>query len=336
MLDNPAVLRALDQTFHSTAIDHAEPLPAGLSSDLIYRITVKGSPYILRIMTRIDERMDPARIFACMRAASGAGIAPPLRYSSPEDGITIIDFIDPVPFPASRALAELPAILRKLHALPPFPKTFNYVTAHNGIIWRFRESNLLPVPEIEEVFTHYGRLCAAYPRLDADMVSCHSDLKPENILHDGRRAWLTGWQAAFVNDRYFDLALAANFLVRTEADELTFLAHYFDEQPSEYQRARLFLMRQVVHMLSATVFLTLFSGGKPVTRLANLPSFEDFHRQLWSNELELADNSLKIANGLIHWNRLLENMRQSRFEDSLALVRKANPALLLPQHSLRP
>ena len=85
MLDNPAVFRALDQTFHSTAIDHAEPLPAGLSTDLIYRITVKGSPYILRIMTRIDERMDPARIFACMRAASGAGIAAPLRYSSPED-----------------------------------------------------------------------------------------------------------------------------------------------------------------------------------------------------------------------------------------------------------
>jgi len=85
MLDNPAVLRALDQTFHLTTIDHAEPLPAGLSTDLIYRITVKGSPYILRIMTRIDERMDPARIFACMRAASGAGIAPPLRYSSPED-----------------------------------------------------------------------------------------------------------------------------------------------------------------------------------------------------------------------------------------------------------
>ena len=67
-------------------------------------------------------------------------------------------------------------------------------------------------------------------------------------------------------------------------------------------------------MLSATVFLTLFSGGNPVTRPANLPSFEDFHRQLWSNELELADNSLKIANGLIHWNRLLENMRQARVE----------------------
>jgi hypothetical protein len=90
-------------------------------------------------------------------------------------------------------------------------------------------------------------------------------------------------------------------------------------------------MRQVVHMLSATVFLTLFSGGKPVTRPANLPSFEDFHRQLWSNELELADNSLKIANGLIHWNRLLENMRQTRFKDSLALVHKANAGLLLPQ-----
>ena len=34
-----------------------------------------------------------------------------------------------MPFPTAQALVYLPATLRGLHLLPPFPKTFNYVTA---------------------------------------------------------------------------------------------------------------------------------------------------------------------------------------------------------------
>ena len=130
-------------------------------------------------------------------------------------------------FRPTQALVQLPGTLRRLHALPPFPKAFNYVTAHNGFIWRFRKASLLPEGEIEEVFARYEQVCAAYPRLDSDMVSCHMDLKPENLLFDGQRLWLVDWQAAFVNDRYFDLAVAANFLVANDADELTYVERYF-------------------------------------------------------------------------------------------------------------
>ena len=91
------------------------------------------------------------------------------------------------------------------------------MTAHNFFIWRLRASGLLPNSEIEEVFRRYQQICAAYPRLDADLVSCHMDLKPENILFDGSRVWLVDWMAAFVNDRYFDLAIVANFVSPTTA-----------------------------------------------------------------------------------------------------------------------
>src|SRR5499427_3033235 len=238
------VLRGLHEAFGATAIEDIRKMTKGLSSDLIFRIVVQGSPYLLRIMTRIDERMDPGRIFACMSAAAEAGLAPCVRYSNAEDGIAITDFVEAVPFPVTQALVQLPGALRKLHALALFPKAFNYVTAHNGFIWRFRKAGLLPKGEIEEVFTRYEQLCAAYLRLDSDMVSCHSDLKPENILFDGQRIWLVDWQAAFVNDRYFDLAVIANFVVTDSADEITFLTEYFGKPPDEYQLSRFFLMRQ--------------------------------------------------------------------------------------------
>src|SRR5579871_4405285 len=272
-----AVGRGLDRAFGVTAMDEVRKLPQGLGSDLVFRIVVRGAAYLLRIMPRVDERMDPGRIFACMNAAAEAGLAPRVRYANLADGISIIDCVDAVPLAAAQAGVELPALLRKLHGLPPFPETFNYVTAHNGFIWRLRRAELLPKDQVEDVFTRYECLGEVYPRLDADMVSCHMDLKPENLLFDGRRMWLTNWSAAFVNDRYFDLAVAANFLVADAADEARYLEQYFGQPPDEYQRARFFLMRQVVHMLSAAVFLLVASAGKPVGRLECLPSFTNFH-----------------------------------------------------------
>ena len=335
-----AVSRCVREAFGaSAAIEDICQMTRGLSSDLVFRIVVEGSPYLLRIMTRIDERRDPARIFTCMKAAAEAGVAPHVWYTNTEDGIAIIDFVEAAPFSETQALVQLPRVLRTLHSLPPFPKTFNYVTAHNGFIWRFRKTDLLPKGEIEEIFTRYEQVCAAYPRLDSDMVSCHMDLKPENILFDGQRVWLVDWEAAFVNDRYFDLAIAANFVVTSDADEWTYLEQYFGQRPDEYQRARFFLMRQVLHTLAAAVFLLLGSlpgsGGKPISQSDNLPSFREFHRRIWAGEVDLADNDLKIVYGMVHWNQLVENMRGSRFEEALGIVSERNKSqeavrLLLP------
>src|SRR5262249_23751866 len=142
--------------------------------------------------------------------------------------------------------------------------------------WRFRAAGLLPRDEIEEIFPRYAQICAAYPRVDADMVSCHMDLKPENIVFDGLRPWLIDWMAASVNDRYFDLSIVANFVVTNEAEERTYLAEYFGQLPDQYQLARFFLMRQVLHMFYAAVF------------------FRTFHDQVGAGEIDLADNANTI------------------------------------------
>ncbi len=189
--------------------------------------------------------------------------------------------------------------------------------------------------EIDEVFARYEQICAVYPRLDSDMVSCHMDLKPENIVFDGRRVWLVGWQAAFVNDRYFDLAVAANFVVTGAAEESVYLDQYFGRLASEYERARFFLMRQVVHMLSSTVFLLLGAAGKPLPSTDEVPAFGDFHQRIWTGELDLAADDRKIAYGLVHWEQLLQNTRHSRFDEALQIVSERNRSgeevqLLLP------
>lgn len=330
---NAAVLRGVREAFGETTIEDIGRMTRGLSSDLVFRIVVQGSPYLLRIMTRMDERMDPARIFACMRAASDAGLTPRVRYSSAEDGVSITDFVETAPFSEAQALVLLPGTLRRLHSLPPFPKAFNYRTAHNFFIAKLRDAGLLPQTEIDEAFRRYEQIRATYPRLDADMVSCHMDLKPDNILFDGQHVWLVDWQAGFVNDRYFDLAVGANCLVTNDAEEATYLEQYFGQPPDNYQRARFFLMRQAVHMLSAAVFLMLGSAGKPITQPENPPSFQGFHRRIWAGEVDLADNNEKILSGLVHWQQLLWNIAQPRFDESLRIVAEHNQLNSVPGYA---
>ena len=331
----PAVWRGLEEAFGTRLIEDIRRITGGLSSDLVLRVVVRGTPYLLKIMTRMDERNDPARTFACMKAAAYAGLAPRVLYSDEREGIAIIDWIETVPLSEDQALVSIPGILRSLHRLPIFPKAFNYVTAHKFFIWRLRTAGLLPEAELDEVFGGYERICAVYPRLGADLVSCHMDLKPENILFDGNRVWLIDWMAAFVNDRYFDLGIVANFVVTSDADELTYLGEYFGRMPDEYELARFFLMRQVLHMLSAAVFLLLGSAGKATGQNENPPSFSHFHKRIWAGEIDLSDNGLKVVYGRVHWEQLLRNLRQSRLEEALKIIgdrnmRSPGVHLLLP------
>jgi hypothetical protein len=57
-------------------------------------------------------------------------------------------------------------------------------------------------------------------------------------------------------------------------------------------------MRQVLHMLSATVFLLLGSASKPINLSEKLLSFREFHRRIWAGGVNLADYDLQIVNGM--------------------------------------
>jgi thiamine kinase-like enzyme len=318
--------RALQEAFGVNEFEDIRMLSAGLSTALVFRIVVRGCPYLLRIITRTDATNDPTRQFACMKSAAAAGLAPRVWHTSTENRISITDFVEARRFPKTEALALLPLTLRTLHALPPFPKMIiyrDYFEALDGYIQKFRAANIMPASETEELFQLYARVQSVYPRQDGEMVSSHNDLKPENILFDGTRVWLVDWEAAFLNDPYTDLAVTANFVVTNDADEEIYLRTYFGEAVSEYRLARFYLMRQALHMFYAMIFLLLGSSGKLIEPNAEAPDFRDFHDGIWASEISLASTETKLQYGRVHMNQVLRNMRTVRFQDALRIVSSA-------------
>jgi hypothetical protein len=87
------VARALREAFGVTEAEDIRMLTTGLSSALVFRIAVRGRPYLLRVITRTDAMNDPTRQFACMKSAAEAGLAPRVWYTSIEDRISIKEAI---------------------------------------------------------------------------------------------------------------------------------------------------------------------------------------------------------------------------------------------------
>ena len=218
-----AVTRGLHHAFGVTEFEDISRITRGHTSSLVFRIVVRGSPYLLKIILRSD---DPTRHYTSMKAAAEAGVAPRVWYTSIEDKVSITDFVEAEPLPVSEALVRLPALLRTLHALPPFHRApFNTTCtfllhkgpALDGFLQKVQAANILPRAESEVFHGRYAELAAVYPYDDVEMVSSHNDLfKPDNILFDGQRVLLVDWEAAFLNDRYADLAVLANHVATND------------------------------------------------------------------------------------------------------------------------
>lgn len=326
-----AVTRGLNEAFGLAEFDHVfghvQDLTDRPGSNRAFRIVVNGSPYLLRINTRLG---DMTRHFSCMRAAAGAGLAPRVWYASAEDRISITDFVVAVPFPATDALRRMPAALRTLHALPPFPVSpfnttctflLNRGPALDDVLQKFRAAKILSENDLNELFSQYERLATIYSSLDPDLAPSHNDLfKPDNILFDGARLWLVDWEAAFQNDRYADLAVVANMLAANKAEERIYLQEYFGAAPTSYQAARFYLMKQLTHMFYAMVFLAMGSAGKPVDWSEPVPAYGNFQRRFWAREAGLADDHSKTVYGRVHWEQLKYNLRQPGFDEALRIV----------------
>jgi len=322
-----AVACALREAFGASDMDDIRTMTAGLSKALVFRIVVQGNPYLLRVIMNTDVAAGPGQgdqthHFAAMKLAAEAGIGPRVWYTSTEDGVSITDFVTAHSFPRTEALTLLPATLQKLHALLAFPsaRVVNFLDAMDKLVQRLETAEVLPKSEAAELFDFYAQVKDVYPNDGSETVPSHNDMRPENILYDGHRAWLVDWEAAFQNDRYLDLAVVANFVVTNAAEEDTYLRTYFGEPANEYRRARLYLMRQLLHLFYPAFIMTLSCKGRSIDSLAGAPDLRNVLDRIWAGEIDLADDETKLAYAKAHMSQALQNSRTPRFQEALRIV----------------
>ena len=324
----PAIAKALQESFDTDSFDNIQMLTKGLSGALVFKITVHGMPYLLRIISHTRDK--PEYYFDCLQAAANAGIAPRIHYLNIEDKISITEFIEDQYFSIPVARIKMADTLRSLHTLPKFAYRLNFFDASDTFLQKFLASDIVPKKNMKDIIEQYERIVNVYPRDDQkSLVSCHNDVKRDNIIFDGVRPWLVDWEAARLNDRYLDLAAIANFVIKNDNDETEFLKRYFEDAFDEYKQARFFLMRQVVHMFCFTLCSIPGSAGKPIDIDMISPGFNEFHERLWNCEISLEGNDAILRYALVHLKELRNNIQINRFDESLRIVADYNKAAIM-------
>ncbi len=322
-----AVETALQATFGTTEIDALTILSGGLSSAAVYRLVIQGKPYVLRLVMEIDALRDPTRDYLCMGLAAAAGIAPRVYYAEAAEAVSIIEFLDAKPlgqgFPPPDAL--IPALaqtIQAIHALPLFPRLVSFLDGIDIFIQIFQSTGLVAPRATVELFKAYAEVQKRYPRQDPDVVSSHNDLNPNNILSDGQRLWVIDWESAFQNDRYVDLAIAANYYLPQEDQREALLTAYFGDRLDDIKQARFFLMRQICRVYYGLILLNFAAAQRPPdaaaeTTLETLSSAE-FFGQVRAGTMSMTDYQGKVIFGKIMLNQALADMNTSRYAEALS------------------
>lgn len=319
-----AVEAALQQGLQGQTVTEIMPLAGGLSTSSVYKIIANGHPYVLKLdapvsNTSISGAGNP-------RLAADAGIAPPLFHQDKVTGISISGYINNTPvrssFAPDKLAVELARTIRKAHDIPCPGGGNDLLSIIDGLIAIFKQSGILNGPVFDECFTHFGAVRSKYPWSDKDQVFSHNDLNPNNILCDGERIWIIDWDMASVNDRYIDLANAANYFIHTPAHEQLFLGTYFDGPPNERQLSRFFIMRQLCRIIYAMLMFQLAARHKPAGYVHDQEmegiTVSAFGALRSIGQISLASYEGQFMYGKALVNEAVAQMRSARFAEALA------------------
>ncbi|XZF16527.1 phosphotransferase [Chitinophagaceae bacterium MMS25-I14] len=320
-----AIENALLTTFNTTTVADITLLGGGFSDSAVYRITIDGKMYLLKSDTSSLQEST-----SCMEIAANAGVAPKVYYNNTTDGISISSFIQGKPLHAAftspdMLVQELARSVKAIHNLPAFPKESDLLQTVEGLVNNFIGSGMLTGPSFDEVFRYFGSIRKYYPWHDTDRVSSHNDLNPNNVLCENGKIWIVDWDAAFLNDRYVDLATAANFFITAEAQEQNYLNTYFGTPPDNYKMARFFVMRQLCRIIYAMLILNLADRSKPadMTHDADMQSatMAEVGARARAGAFSLATYEGQLLYGKALLNEALKNMRLQRFENAIQLLK---------------
>jgi aminoglycoside phosphotransferase (APT) family kinase protein len=282
-------------------------LPAGQSGAMVFRIQVSGRTFVLKISGE-KEPLEPWRKrVAIQRAAAAAGLAPTVVGTDDGKRAVLSEHIVDQSFPAyfmtpatrDAALSLLGQTLRRVHDLPPPPGT----EAKDALELLNRTAKGLAKFPLPKFVTEAAKRVQGEkpPASDRAPVLSHNDVNPSNLAFDGKRLVLLDWDAAGLNEPYYDLAAIATFLRMDDATCLALLSAH-DGAAVTALPARFAYDRRLVAVVCGLMFLQLARdaghAGSTSETLESTSPLADVYQRMRGGQLNLGIPEGKWAFGL--------------------------------------
>jgi thiamine kinase-like enzyme len=222
---------------------------SGGITNLNYRVDVGGESFVLRLGGANTEGLGIDRAVECAaaRAAAAAGIGPEVVHVIEPEGYLVTRFVGGRPVPPDEmrqpeTIAEVAALLRRVHALPPIPGLFSSFRVVEAYQQLAAARGPAPLPAgFDRLLAHMRAVEAAFAAVPAPVCPCHNDLLNENFLREDAGALrLLDWEYAGMGDPFFDLGnFAAQHAFGDEHDRALLAAYLGAVSPAALARLKL-------------------------------------------------------------------------------------------------
>jgi aminoglycoside phosphotransferase (APT) family kinase protein len=235
---------------------------AGLSGAASYRVDGQRASFVLEIAAEAEPTEAWQEKVALLRLAASAALAPRVVHVDEERRAVLSEWVEDHSFSGfyheprtqAAALAELGAMLRRVHSLP-LPAGAKGQDPRDVLSTSWAGLGDFPVPGFARDAVE-RLLGEEAPPSDRAAVLSHNDVNPTNLIYDGKRVLLLDWGSAGPNDPFYDLASISVFL-RMDEPTCRALLQAHEGAPVSSLPLRFRYNRRVMSLLCGTIFLHL-------------------------------------------------------------------------------
>jgi len=304
-----------------------EPQEIGLlnggSPSKTYRFLIEDKIYVARLMDLEELAISRQNQVQCLQAAAQLDVAPKCYYADAEAGIVIMEYIENKSIDVTKEwLCEVADLLRKLHTYnnfpPPHQPLFSYI---NGLVKSLRA---LPLNSLLiDYFKNFDEIVSILsPHLI--MSPCHNDLNCKNVLFNGK-TYFIDWEAAGMEDPFFDVATICNEFIFNEPQEHYFLQQYFGREPNLKEQAKILLMKQVSYCYLAIHYLQhAVNGGLTLVDekiMDKMPTAREWSLGYKSGKYQQINPDDFLLYALVQIKESLAQMATKQFNEAKAVLK---------------
>jgi thiamine kinase-like enzyme len=273
------------------------PLRGGGSKAALYRFDIGQSSYVLRLLAQQASNFTRMHQIILAKQAGKIRIGPEIHFVDSQMEAMIMNFIpgrtvQQKDFEDCDNLIQFAKFLQKLHSSKEsFPVACSPFQRFQNFLLKGKQEKITYPSRFIEVKTLMEELEATFQLSPVPQVPTHLDLHPLNIMLSEQRFFLVDWVNGGICDPYFDLATFATFQCLDESQTLTFLTHYFERPPNQFEWNR-FIITQPIRMfvIAAALLNTSIDETRPLSyeealKSWKLPSITDFGKNMMNEPL---------------------------------------------------
>lgn len=297
-------------------------LAGGYSENLVYFSTDGKDKYIVKFFKNISHGI---REIYNSQVASKDEAGPKVYFADPSKGILVMEYLSTRKI-SEKDLLPLAVLLQKIHKgnrfdnykYDPFKRIEDHIQLNQS-----KSRHILPLIEMEEIVKNIHQILIPY----LIEVPCHNDLHLDNLMFLEKEVKAIDYMDAGQNDPYYDVATVAStaFVYANPLHEKVLFEAYLGYQPSAKEKAKLYLMKQIVLIKWALDALDRVSEDD-ISKYSTVDavSLQDIAISVLEKDLNMSDpeHNLIFLKAIIH--QILKNVESKEFYDAVTLLRIGN------------